>query len=162
MRVVVADTTPLRYLAEIDLLDLLPRLFETITIPSVVYEELQRPATPALTRRLLKAPPAWLKIEPVNLVAVDPVIVRLDDGEKAALMLGLHLNADLLLMDERKGIAAARQKGLQALGTVGVLNLAAEQKLVDLSDAFVRLRRTNFHCPEELMEKLLMHHKRQS
>lgn len=61
MRVVVADTTPLRYLAEIDHLDLLPRLFETITIPLVVYEELQRPATPTLTRRLLKSPPAWLK-----------------------------------------------------------------------------------------------------
>ena len=42
MQIVVADTTPLRYLAEIDYLDLLPRLFESIYIPAVVFRELQR------------------------------------------------------------------------------------------------------------------------
>ena len=55
MRVVVADTTPIRYLAEIGHLDLLPRLFETVFIPSVVYKELQHPATP---QPVLKPPPA--------------------------------------------------------------------------------------------------------
>jgi predicted nucleic acid-binding protein len=37
MQVIVADTTPVRYLTEIGHLDLLPRLFETISIPSIVY-----------------------------------------------------------------------------------------------------------------------------
>ena len=37
MQVVVADTTPIRYLAEIDRLDLLPKLFNTSYIPDVVY-----------------------------------------------------------------------------------------------------------------------------
>lgn len=36
MRVVVADTSPVRYLAEIGQLGLLPRLFGGIFIPAVV------------------------------------------------------------------------------------------------------------------------------
>ena len=40
MRIVVADSTPIRYLAEIDHLDLLPRLFEAVYIPAVVFREL--------------------------------------------------------------------------------------------------------------------------
>lgn len=92
--------------------------------------------------------------------AADPLIMALDEGEKAALMLGLQLNADLILIDERKGVAAARQKGLQTTGTIGVLALGAEHQLLDLSDTFTRLRRTNFYCPEELMSKLLLRHGR--
>lgn len=158
MRVVVADTAPIRYLTEIDHLSLLPHLFGNVFIPAAVYKELQQPATPALTRHLLKSPPSWLRIEPATMSADDPLFTALDEGEKAALMLGLHLNADLILIDERKGVAAARQKGLQTTGTIGVLALAAEQRLIDLADAFARLRRTNFYCPEDLMQKLLAKH----
>lgn len=35
MRVVVADTTPIHYRVEIGQIDLLPRLFGTIFIPSI-------------------------------------------------------------------------------------------------------------------------------
>lgn len=100
-----------------------------------------------------------MKIEPASRLSEEPLFAALDAGEQAALTLGLHLNADLILMNERKGIRAARQKGLHTLGTIGLLNLAAEQKLLDLSDAFMRLRRTKFYCPEDLMEKLLLRHK---
>jgi predicted nucleic acid-binding protein len=44
MRVVVADTSPLRYLVQIDQINLLPRLFEKIFIPSVVCDELGHPS----------------------------------------------------------------------------------------------------------------------
>lgn len=155
MRVVVADTSPILYLTEIDHLDLLPRLFETVVIPAVVYEELQRPATPALTRQMIKFSPPWLKVEPVTTSSNDPLIMALDEGEKAALMLGLHLNTSLILIDERKGVAAARPKGLQTMGTIGVLNLGSKYKLIDLAGAFARLRQTNFYCPESLMTELL-------
>ena len=40
MRVVVADTGPLRYLLQIGQIELLARLFEKVFIPSVVTEEL--------------------------------------------------------------------------------------------------------------------------
>ena len=41
MRLVVADTSPLRYLAQINEIELLPRLFENVFIPSIVRDELR-------------------------------------------------------------------------------------------------------------------------
>ena len=42
MLIVVADTSPLRYLVQFDQIQLLPRLLEKILIPSVVSDELRR------------------------------------------------------------------------------------------------------------------------
>ena len=90
-----------------------------------------------------------------EIADADPAFLALDDGEKAALALGLSLKADLILIDERKGAAVARQKGLQITGTLGVLVLAGRRPLIDLADAFARLRRTSFHCSESIMTGLL-------
>ena len=95
MRIVVADTTPIRYLAEIDHLNLLPQLFETIYIPAVVYRELQQAATPPYVRGQVETPPAWLRIVSPEKAADDLALMSLDEGEKAALTLGLELKADL-------------------------------------------------------------------
>ena len=47
----------------------------------------------------------------------------LDEGETAAIALAISLDADLLLMDERKGVVVARSKGLRVTGTLGVSTL---------------------------------------
>ena len=70
MRVVVADTTPICYLLEIQYLDLLPRLFGTIFIPTVVYGELQHPVAPPEVRNSLKPPANWLSVVPTVAVTV--------------------------------------------------------------------------------------------
>ena len=43
--------------------------------------------------------------------------------------------ADLLLIDERDGYRVARRKGLSVTGTPGLLDLAAEQGLIDFVQA---------------------------
>jgi predicted nucleic acid-binding protein len=61
----------------------------------------------------------------------------------------------LILIDERKGTAVALTKGLQATGTLGVLNLAASRGLVNLREALDQLTRTNFRYRPELIGALL-------
>jgi predicted nucleic acid-binding protein len=63
-------------------------------------------------------------------------------------------------MDDRQGIAAAVARGLEVMGTLGVLVQAARHQLLNLADAFDRLRATNFHCTEELYRRLLAAGKR--
>jgi len=46
MLLVVADTSPIRYLVQIGHIDLLPRLFEKVLIPGVVADELRHPSAP--------------------------------------------------------------------------------------------------------------------
>ncbi len=83
-----------------------------------------------------------------------PALSNLDPGEPAALALGITLKADLILIDERRGFAAAVTKGFEVTGTLGILDLAAKRKLIDLRRAIERLKRTNFRYRKEIIESL--------
>jgi hypothetical protein len=90
----------------------------------------------------------------------DSAFVNLDPGERAAIVIGLTLKADLILIDERRGYAAAVSKGLEVTGTLGILDLAAKREWIDLRDAIERLRQTNFRYRKDLIDDLLRQHRR--
>ena len=60
------------------------------------------------------------------------------------------------LIDDRRGVIAAR-KGLTdiGIGTLGILGLAAQRGLLNLAEAFERLKRTNFRYREEVLNAAL-------
>jgi predicted nucleic acid-binding protein len=150
----VADTGPVNYLVLIGRIDLVPQLFGSLSIPTVVRDELDDPMTPAAVRRWIAAPPGWLTIMPLPAEA-DFAPASLDDGERAAIALATAIKADLLLMDDRAGVAAARAQGIEVTGTLGVLDRAARHGLIDLSAAFSALQATNFHARQDLLDVLL-------
>ncbi|MBV8360517.1 MAG: DUF3368 domain-containing protein [Deltaproteobacteria bacterium] len=151
-RLVIADASPLHYLVLIGCSDILPTLFETVFIPTVVRDELVHPETPEIVRTWTENLPSWLEVR-VAPVIDDPSLHPLDDGEKAAIALALELKADLI--DDRAGVAVARAKGFAATGTLGLLDLGARRQLLRLDEAFARLKTTNFRYPPEIMEALL-------
>ena len=65
------------------------------------------------------------------------------------------LKADLVLMDERMGVGVARRNGLRATGTLGILDEAARQGLLDLAIAAGKLKATTFRYPHALVAELL-------
>jgi predicted nucleic acid-binding protein len=69
------------------------------------------------------------------------------------------MHADLLLIDDRRGIRAAKRHGLRVTGTLGLLDLAAERSLVDFASAVRKLEGTSFRRPEALLQALLDKHK---
>jgi predicted nucleic acid-binding protein len=154
VRVVVADTGPLHYLVLIGHIDILPRLFGGVSVPSIVRDELNQPETPAAVRAWITAPPPWLSVMAMP-AADDGDLAALDDGERAAIVLAARLRAELILMDDRAGVAAARARGFAVTGTLGLLDRAARRGLIDLAAAFAALRATSFHCKAELLEALL-------
>jgi predicted nucleic acid-binding protein len=64
--IVIADTTPLNYLALIDRVEVLPQLYSQVLIPLAVWEEFQRPETAQAVCVWIAQPPAWLQIRPVE------------------------------------------------------------------------------------------------
>jgi predicted nucleic acid-binding protein len=49
-----------------------------------------------------------------------------------------------------------RAKGLEVTGTLSVLSRAAQRQLLDLADAFERVKRTNFRFRQEIMDQFLI------
>jgi hypothetical protein len=61
-------------------------------------------------------------------------------AKKPRSFLPFELHADLLLMDDREGVIAARRRGFRVAGTLPVLSMAARRGLLNLADAFERLK----------------------
>lgn len=78
MTLVVADTGPIRYLAVIQLIHVLPSLFETVVIPKAVFEELTHPHAPAAAREWAGQLPPWAQVREAGRVELSDV---LDPGD---------------------------------------------------------------------------------
>ena len=154
MRAAVADTSPLRYLVLINAIEILPRLFEGVFVPDIVHGELRHAHAPAMVRRWADAVPPWLTVVPTPSVQ-DADLRSLDAGERAAIALAAEIHPDLVLIDERAGVAVARARGLAVTGTLGLLERAAQRGFANLPTAFAALKATNFHVRQELLDALL-------
>ncbi len=152
---VVADTSPLIVLINIDQIAILPKLFERIVVPPDIVAELAHPNRPADVRSFIASRPSWLHEQAPTRIETIPT---LHAGELAAISLARELNADLLLIDEIRGRQAASRLHLRFTGTVGVLELAAQKKFLDLRKTFERLKQSNFWISHELLDERLRLH----
>jgi predicted nucleic acid-binding protein len=159
--IVVADSTPLRYLILIEHAHVLPALYGRVIIPPAVVSELSQGRTPESVRNWLSSKPDWLSVQSPNrpLPSSDS---SLGLGEREAIALAEELTADALLMDDRDARQEAERRNLPVLGTLRVLADAAEHGFADLAIAFARLRETNFRASEQLLRWLLSQSPRRS
>lgn len=130
--IVVSDTSVITNLATIQQLELLPQLYNQVTIPAVVYRELVEIDPPAPGTHEVQTA-LWLEIREVANRAVTDRLrseVRLDPGESEAITLALELNADLLLIDERRGRGVADRLGIRITGLLGILVEAKQKNLI--------------------------------
>ena len=150
--IVVADTSPLIVLAKIGLLDVLPGLFGRVMVPPAVFAELLLPRRPERVRNCFTPGPAWLEVHaPAGMLTIP----KLHVGEIAALSLALEMHADLVLVDERDAYRAAVERHLAAVGTIRVLERAAEAGMIDLASAFDAVKHTDFWLPRDFLDARL-------
>jgi predicted nucleic acid-binding protein len=152
--IVVADTSPLNYLALIGEIELLPALYQKVLIPQEVHRELQRKQTPEQVREWAANLPPWCEVRPV-VTAPDSALSELDPGERDAIQLALEAGIDTLLMDELAGRQEAARRRLHVIGTVAVVEKAAQRGLIDFRDVLQRLERTNFRLAATIRDEFL-------
>ena len=151
--IVVSDTSPLNYLVLIHAVDVLPALFDEIHVPTLVIDELNRSRAPDVVKQWARSLPKWLRVSaPSSNITTS---VRLDPGETQAIALAKELHAETVLIDERKGRRVAEEQGLNAVGTLTVLEFAAERKLLDLRPTLDLLRGTTFYITNEYINAAL-------
>lgn len=102
--IVISDTTPLISLMKIESLDILEKMYKEINIPKAVYDELiinmdyQSEIDIIQNCRFLQT-----KIVKENLsVSLLQKQLKLDLGESEAIVLANSIDADLIIIDERK------------------------------------------------------------
>ena len=152
--IVISDTTPLHYLVLVGQAELLPQLYGHVIIAQAVFEELQRPRAPKAVLTWITHRPPWLEVRRASH-APDPSLQNLGAGEGEAITLAQELRADLLLIDDEEGRQEAESRKLAVIGTLGVLDKAAERGLIDLLSTLARLQQTNFYVSADVMRSFL-------
>ena len=150
--IVIADTSPINYLILIDEIHLLRELYGQVILPEAVFEEMQRPTTPEKVRSWISHRPEWVE---VRSLGVPTLPLNLGAGEREVITLAQELQADLLLMDDKKARQVAGERNLVVIGTLAVLATAGRRNLVDLPMALERLMETSFRASPDVIKSLL-------
>jgi predicted nucleic acid-binding protein len=151
---IVADATVFRYLVIVDATAILPALFGTVLVPPAVVRELQHASTPARVRAWWRTVPSWVHIQAPHLPP-DPALYSLGEGEQEAIRLMDEQQAPLLMTDDRDAYNAAVARGIAVTRTLRVLEIAAEQDLLDFPTIVARLRAAGFYMPEDVVDEML-------
>ena len=155
--IIVSNTSPINNLAGINQLDLIRQLYSSVIIPNAVYQELTSsdfPVAGAIEVQTLD----WISRRQVNNRSlVDRLKKELDLGEAEAIALALELNADRLLIDERRGRVVAARLNLEYTGVLGILVEAKSQGIISsvkpLLDALIN--RAGFWVSESIYNDIL-------
>lgn len=156
--IVVADAGPLIALARVQRLALLQQLYGQVAIPSAVRDELRltdgRPGARALEQALNEG---WLHVRILEDRTDQAMLdLLLDEGEVEAILLAEQVSCRFLLIDDRKGRAVARQRGLPVVGVAGVLLAAKSLQLVpEIRPVLLELAGIGYRLSQELIERVV-------
>ncbi len=137
----VVNATPLIALALLERLDLLRQMFDEVIVPAEVYEEVAikgagRPGAAVIAQA------DWLQVaSPDTVPTIEPLLLGLDAGEMAVLLLARERQPDWVLIDERQGRRTARAMGLPVKGTLGILLAAVLAELLSKEETLDALQR---------------------
>ena len=123
MRKVIANTTPLIALANIGQLEILHKIYGTITVPKAVFDEIiLEPA------KHMVGSANWIKVEEIQgQLQKDFFSARLHAGEVEVMILAREQEADLVIMDDDAAKKTAKFLGFNVIGTLGILIKAKKE-----------------------------------
>lgn len=156
--IVISDTTPLISLMKIESLDILEKMYKEIIIPKAVYDELIINMDYKSEIDIIqKCTFLQTKIVEENLsVTLLQKQLKLDLGESEAIVLANSIDADLIIIDERKARRIAKDIGLNVTGTLGILVEAKQCGLVkELKPLLDKLIKNEIRISKKLYQDIL-------
>jgi predicted nucleic acid-binding protein len=153
--IIISDTTPIRYLVEIEKAHILEELFGKIIIPEKVFLELQGRRTPPKVIAWIQAHPDWIEIRHADTSLVTTQ-KKIGPGEIEAFALALELKADAVLLDDKDATTEAERLHIEVIATFNILESAAEKNLIDLPATIQEMQSTSFRLPpQQLIDEML-------
>jgi len=125
--IVVSDTSAITNLIQLDRLDLLHDLFGEVFLAVAVQQELYQ----IPNQKTILESCEWIKVEAVqNQSLLQKLLIDLDEGEAASIVLAIEKDADYLIIDEREGRRIAQELNLKITGLLGILIRGKEKGLI--------------------------------
>ena len=150
---IVSNSAPLLAFARINELALLERIVQHLLIPEAVWHEvtddLSRPGAAAIRHA------SWIEVSPVTAIPPELLVV-LDHGEAEVIALAEAVNAAEVVLDERAARAVATTRGLQIIGTAGLLVRAKRQGRIAAVRPFLeQMQSQGVHYSQQFVRELL-------
>ena len=91
-----------------------------------------------------------------NILAINLLRFQLDYGESEAIVLAIELEADILLLDEKKARKVAQVNSQPVIGTIGILQAAKNKNLIsDIKPHLDGLIANGFWIDKKLYQTIL-------
>jgi predicted nucleic acid-binding protein len=155
VKVIVSDAGPIISAARAGKLELLRSVVENLMLPLAVYNEIviKGAGKPGAQPEALAE---WTTVK--ALAQPDQTVtlpVKLGDGEREAILLAEELGA-VLLMDDPDGRMEATSRGLEVVGTLGVLREAKVLGLIEeVKPVLDEYRASGYRIKDSLYQRFL-------
>lgn len=123
---IVSNSSPLIALAKIEKLDIIRY---DIVIPKAVFDEITKPKKEYVKELYKWSNDKVTKVK--NKKAVEYLELLIDKGEAETIVLAEELNAGAVLIDDLKARKIAKLRGLNVIGTIGILLDAKEKGIIN-------------------------------
>jgi uncharacterized protein len=127
-RVVVAS--PLIFLTEVGLLEVLRQPGVPVLVPDVVLNEVGRLGSNDPAVHAVQQSP-WMRIEPTPTIPDDVLVWGLDAGESAVLAVALEEPDSMAVLDDQPARRCAQVLNIQTQGTLGLTRSISEDSVGD-------------------------------
>ena len=144
-KIVISDTSCLILLHKIGELDLLRKVYDTVS------------TTPEVALEFIEELPEWIKIESAKDKKYQNFLeTQIDKGEASAIALAAETESSLLLLDDLKARKLAKKLNLRFTGKLGVIHKAKQIGAIEKVKPLIeKLQATNFRISENIIKELL-------
>ena len=155
---IVADSSCLIALAQIELFGLLQEVCSKLYIPRAVYEEVvvKGRGEPGSGEAEAALKDGWILMKDVNdRTAIDALKAILGKGESEVIILCKELRADYALIDERTARHRAELMSVDTMGVLGIMDLAIEMGFtIDKRSLVKQLKAVGFRISDKLYKRM--------
>ena len=120
MSEIICNTSPIQYLYQLGLLDLLRKLSAKIIIPPAVVDEIATGKSMGVSLPDLNTFD-WVEVRRPTSESALPLINDLGEGETEVLMLALELRDSVVILDDDLARRVTKSLNIRHIGTLGVL-----------------------------------------
>jgi predicted nucleic acid-binding protein len=152
----VVDASPLIFLTEVGLLEILHQQGVDVLVPDTVLNEIGalRPPDPAAEAVRQSS---WIQIVPTPRIPGSVLVWDLDAGESAVLAVALERPDSMVILDDQPARRCAQVLGIPTQGTLGLVLVAKKRGFVPrVGPVLAQLKAFGMYMSSRLEQQILV------